>query len=216
MDRVFGKRMLGIVAVLPILLIHGYAEDAHIWDSWISWLKADHFNATAITFSNDDQCGTVVQHAAELANILRHYGKVNIVAHSAGGLVARWEITHNQDKVANLVMLGTPNQGTTAAYTDLTSCAGSAGLADLQPGSNATQAVDKTQTHYYAIAGNDSSPCFFIGGFRYTCYLEPNDGLVTVSSALSYYLSLGIWPYDHAGLVMHKDIYQRVLWEISK
>lgn len=198
-----------ILAILPILLVHGYGEDSHVWDSWVSWLKSDNItNVNVITFHNDDKCGTVEQHATELGNITV---PVNIVAHSAGGLDARWYIAHG-GKVANLIMVGTPNLGTTAAYQDLTSCAGSTGLLDLQPDSLATHSVDKASTtNYYTVAGNDSDPCYFVGAFRYMCYLVANDGLVTVNSAQSSYQSLGIYPYNHIGLLMHKDIYEKVL-----
>lgn len=205
------KMKLSIILSIPILLIHGYGEDAHVFDSWLKWLKIDHItNVKAITFLNDDKCGTVAQHATELANQI--HTTVNIVAHSQGGLVARWYIAHSQDKVANLIMIGTPNHGTEAAYVDLSSCAGSAGVLDLQPHSDATQSVDKTnQTHYYTIAGNYATPCFFIAGFMYTCYLIPNDGLVTVSSAQSSYLSLGVYHYNHDDIMTHKEIYETVL-----
>lgn len=44
-------------------------------------------------------------------------GKVNIIAHSLGGLDARYMITHlgMADRVASLTMVGTPHRGTTAA-----------------------------------------------------------------------------------------------------
>ena len=49
--------------------------------------------------------------------------KVNIVAHSKGGLDARWYIAHGgANKVANLIMIGTPNSGSPAAWMDITGC----------------------------------------------------------------------------------------------
>jgi pimeloyl-ACP methyl ester carboxylesterase len=201
-----------LLSLLPVVLIHGYAEDSHVWDSWASWLKSDHFNVTSITFRNDDRCGSVKQHAMELNNTLIHSGRVNIIAHSAGGLVARWYIAHNPDadKVANLVMIATPNTGTTAAYLDLTTCAGAAGVEDLKPGSEVTQTTDQANTHYYTITGNYAIPCYFVI-LRYTCYIDQNDGLVTVSSAQSVYPSLGVFPYNHTGLLRHRDVYEKAL-----
>lgn len=107
---------------IPILLIHGYGEKADIWNWWIDWLGQDNFsNVHTATFTND-RCGSVEQHASELQNIvdsiLSQTGseKVNIVAHSKGGLDARWFIANNNvDKVANLIMIGTPNSGSPAA-----------------------------------------------------------------------------------------------------
>jgi pimeloyl-ACP methyl ester carboxylesterase len=181
-------------------------------------------NVKAITFVNDDECGSVAQHATELRNIVNDilsgspYDKVNIVAHSKGGLDARWYIANNNiDKVANLIMIGTPNSGTTAAFSDLTGCAAFPGSdSDLWPNSEATQAADRNSTHYYTIAGNLAIPCFFTGFFVSSCYLLPNDGLVTVTSAqCTYdhcYTSLAApFPYNHEELLTQKDVYEKVL-----
>jgi pimeloyl-ACP methyl ester carboxylesterase len=209
---------------LPILLIHGYGEDYSIWTSWINWLRADHFDMTkvySINFTNDDECGSVAQHATELTNIVNrilnetHSDKVNIVAHSKGGLDARWYIAHDNAKVANLIMIGTPNSGTTAAFWQYYGCPFGSDF-DLFQGSHATQVEDRTQsTHYYAIAGNLAIPCFLVSPFFSSCYFLPNDGFVTVSSAQSspyvYYPSLGVFLYNHFGLYSHKDVYEKVL-----
>ncbi len=204
------------ILALPILLIHGYSEDSHVWDSWLKWLKADNIPATAITFhQHNDKCGTVAEHAAELNKLIQSKSKVNIIAHSKGGLDARWYIAHtSSDKVANLIMIATPNAGTTAAYIDLTSCAfvSSAGLGDLQPGSKATQTTDNNnQTHYFTIAGNYASPCYFV--IERICNVVDSDGLVTVASTIgkSNYPLLGVFAYNHTGLLTHRDVYQKVL-----
>ena len=225
---------------LPILLIHGYGENSEIWDSWIHWLTGDQFDNTSskvylITFPNDDECGSAKQHADDLRNIVNrilsetHSDKVNIVAHSKGGSDARWYIADN-DKVANLIMIGTPNQGTTASIPaafgwDLLCPPGSAGLKDLLPYSNASQSVDRPQsTNYYTIAGYysplpypncpDLIPPYL--PFYGNCLLgSDNDLLVTVGSAQCSpdhcYNSLGEFPYDHIHLLTHKDVYEKVL-----
>lgn len=201
------------ILALPILLIHGYSEDSHVWDSWLKWLKADNIPAATITFhQHNDKCGTVAEHAAELNKLI--HGHVNIIAHSKGGLDARWYIAHNNpDKVANLIMIATPNAGTTAAYIDLTSCAfqdsGSAGLVDLQPGSKATQSTNNQATHYFTIAGNYASPCYFV--IERICNVVDSDGLVTVANAKSNYTLLEVFPYNHNGLLTHRDVYEKVL-----
>ena len=52
---------------LPILLIHGYAQDQSVWDTWERWLGRDNFsNIFPIKFRNDDRCGSVQQHAEEV------------------------------------------------------------------------------------------------------------------------------------------------------
>jgi pimeloyl-ACP methyl ester carboxylesterase len=211
---------------LPILLIHGYNEYPSIWDSWRGWLRADNFsNVYSITFQ-DDKCGSVEAHAAELNNtvngILRNTGgeKVNIVAHSKGGLDARWYLAHSGiDKVANLIMIGTPNSGSPAAVWDISGCPFGSD-SDLFAGSAATQVVDRPQsTHYYTIAGNwmPDNVCW-IGLFEYpnggNCFIPgPDDLLVPLVSAESsphyHYTLLGVYPYSHVELLQHKDVYER-------
>lgn len=212
---------------LPILLIHGYNEYPSILDSWRGWLQADNFsNIYSIRFQ-DDKCGSVEAHAAELNNIVNGilhdtgYEKVNIVAHSKGGLDARWYIGHSGiDKVANLIMIGTPNSGSPSAVWDISGCLPGSD-SDLFPGSSATEVVDRPQsTHYYTIAGNwMSDNVCWIGIFEYrdggNCFIPgPDDLLVPLNSAESSphynYMLLGIFPYSHVELLQHRDVYERV------
>lgn len=219
--------LLAFVIAAPILLVHGYGEGASVWNSWKSWLAADGFkDVYNATFKDDDQCGNVGDHAMELSGMINRIlhdtssKQLNIIAHSKGGLDARWYISHTPtDKVANLIMLATPNAGTYSAYLDLTECAytgsDSTGLEDLQPGSEATQTPDRTNdTKYFNIAGNVSMPCAFVV-VRSMCYFVESDGFVTSSSALSHGKSLGIFPYNHTGLLNHLDVYERVLGVLS-
>jgi pimeloyl-ACP methyl ester carboxylesterase len=210
---------------LPVLLIHGYAEDASIWNLWRGWLAGDSFSKVSpITFPSNDQCGSVEQHATQLKNIIdgilsgTPYKKVNIVAHSKGGLDARWYIANSGiNKVANLIMIGTPNAGTTAAFLDITRCSGSD--SDLLPGSFATQVADRPQsTHYYTVAGNWKPsiicpsflpPGWYIDGGN--CLIPgEDDSLVAVNSVESShnYNSLGEYPYSHFELLRHKNVYE--------
>ncbi|MGB8036215.1 MAG: alpha/beta fold hydrolase [Nitrososphaeraceae archaeon] len=205
---------------LPILLIHGYGQDSSVWNSWRGWLAADNFSKVySITFPLDDRCGLTEEHAMELKNIVdkilseTHSEKVNIVAHSKGGLDARWYIANSDpDKVANLIMIGTPNAGSPAAFVDITGCPFGSDI-DLFPGSLATQVVDRPQsTNYYTIAGNWMPNDLCLGG---SCLIPgPDDGLVAVDSVESSpnYIVLGQpVPYDHFHLLEHKDVYERAL-----
>ena len=53
-----GKEMT--TTKLPVLLIHGYMEDASVWNKWINLLKNDGISAVyPITFKqSDDKCGS--------------------------------------------------------------------------------------------------------------------------------------------------------------
>jgi len=52
---------------LPVLLKHGYMEDASVWNKWIDLLKKDGIPSPSIyliTFiHSDDKCGSSAEHA---------------------------------------------------------------------------------------------------------------------------------------------------------
>ena len=192
---------------LPVLLIHGYAEDAAIWKKWEDLLKKDGIQFFTITFKDsDDKCGSAEQHAKELEkrvqDVKQQSGaqKINIVGHSKGGLDARvfLDITDTKD-VANLIMIGTPNAGSPAAETN-NACAPA--IFDLRPGANATKAVMNPNTKYYTITGDwlpavQGNPA--IPGH--------DDGLVPVESVETegYFQSLGRTEHAHAELLQEQE-----------
>lgn len=80
---------------LPVLLIHGYASDASVWETWEQLLSNDDIVFRAVTFAddprtfvNEDKCGRAVDHASELNQIVEDFKrdtgseKISIVAHS--------------------------------------------------------------------------------------------------------------------------------------
>ena len=192
---------------LPVLLIHGYAEDAAIWKKWEDMLRKDGIQFFTVTFKDsDDKCGSAEQHAEELEkrvqDIKQQSGaqKINIVGHSKGGLDARvfLDITDTKD-VANLIMIGTPNAGSPAAETN-DACAPA--VFDLRPGANATKAAMNPNTKYYTIAG-DWMPLT-----QGNLMIQGNDdGLVPVESVESqeYFQSLGRTEHGHAELLSEKE-----------
>ncbi|HET8794227.1 MAG TPA: alpha/beta fold hydrolase [Nitrososphaeraceae archaeon] len=201
---------------LPILLVHGYMEDATVWNKWIDLLKKDNVPPTAlypITFKeSDDKCGSTVEHAKELSTIIRQIkdetgqDKVNIVAHSKGGLDARVYLTNNTNDVANLIMIGTPNAGSPLAE----SCEiGIPAVYDLRPGSAATEVKMNPNTKYYTIAGDwnpQSENYHLFFSFEQSGFYSlpiPNDGMVSVSSVESqdYFINLGHSTNCHSNLL---------------
>src|SRR5687768_9195163 len=143
---------------LPVLLIHGYMENASVWNKWIDLLKKDGISAIyPITFKqSDDECGSAAEHAKELSNIIGQIkketgqNKVNIVGHSKGGLDARVYLANNTQDVANLIMIGTPNSGSPLAES---SDMGTPAIYDLRPRAEATEVKMNLNTKYYTIAG---------------------------------------------------------------
>src|SRR5919112_2710802 len=191
---------------LPVLLIHGYGEDAAIWKKWEDLLKKDGIQFFTITFKDsDDKCGSAEQHAKELEkrvqDVKQQSGaqKINIVGHSKGGLDARVYLAAGTGDVANLIMIGTPNAGSPAA--EISNVCKPA-IDDLRPGANATKAEMNPNTKYYTIAGDwlplvQGNPT--IPGH--------DDGLVPVDSVKSegYFQSLGTTEHAHAELLSEKE-----------
>jgi uncharacterized alpha/beta hydrolase family protein len=192
---------------LPVLLIHGYAEDAAIWKKWEDLLKRDGIQFFTITFKDsDDKCGSAEQHAKELEkrvqDVKQQSGaqKINIVGHSKGGLDARvfLDITDTKD-VANLIMIGTPNAGSPAAETN-DACAPA--IFDLRPGANATRAEMNPNTKYYTITGD-----WLPAAQGNLAIPGHDDGLVPVESVESqgYFQSLGRTEHAHAELLQEQE-----------
>ena len=201
---------------LPVLLIHGYMEDASVWNKWVDLLKKDGISAVyPITFKqSDDKCGSAADHAKELSNIIGQIkketgqNKVNIVGHSKGGLDARVYLANNTQDVANLIMIGTPNAGSPLAEL---SNMGAPAVYDLRPGAAATEVKMNPNTKYYTIAGEWDPQ---LGNCQLTPFLpmeqsgssdlpKPNDGMVPLSSVESqdYFINLGHSKNCHSNLL---------------
>ena len=201
---------------LPVLLIHGYGEDAAIWKKWEDLLKKDGIQFFTITFKDsDDKCGSAEQHAKELEkrvqDVKQQSGaqKINIVGHSKGGLDARvfLDITDTTD-VANLIMIGTPNAGSPLAENNHM-CAPA--IYDLKPGAADTKVKMNPNTKYFTIAGDwdpNTGNCnlslfSFAQQAGSSSLPKPNDGMVPVSSveSLEYSTSLGHSKSCHSNLL---------------
>ncbi|MDQ6865879.1 MAG: alpha/beta fold hydrolase [Thermoproteota archaeon] len=198
---------------LPVLLIHGYLSDAAVWNKWQDLLKKDGIPVFAITFQqSDDKCGSAAAHAKELSkkigDIKSQTGQnqVNVVGHSKGGLDARVYLANGTHDVANLIMIGTPNAGSSLAQPSNT-CAPA--VYDLKPGAADTLVKMNPNTRYYTIAG-DWNPS--LGNCQLSLFLpmelynnlpKPNDGLVPVSSVESqgYFHNLGHTNSCHTNLL---------------
>ena len=192
---------------VPVLLVHGYAEDAAVWKKWEDMLRKDGIQFFTVTFKDsDDKCGSAKQHAIELEKMVQDIKeqsgaqKINIVGHSKGGLDARVFLDNTDTKdVANLIMIGTPNAGSPVAETNY-ACAPA--VYDLGLGANATKAVINPNTKYYTIAGN------WMPLTQGNLMIPGNDdGLVPVESVESqqYFQSLGRTEHGHAELLSEKE-----------
>jgi pimeloyl-ACP methyl ester carboxylesterase len=157
---------------LPVLLIHG-------WSDWIDELNSTGIYAEAVTFGEDDPeydaCGRSADHATDLKQIVEdfksrtHAEKINLVAHSKGGLDARVYLANNlaNEDVANLIIIGTPNRGSPVADhfvgQGIIVCAPA--VYDLLSDSNATMVSANPNTDYHTIASDWVSEYAFLAPF---------------------------------------------------
>jgi len=215
---------------IPVILIHGYNEDSNVWLIWEQLLSQNNIPFCTVSFhQSNDECGSAVSHAIELAQIVQQVkditgqDKVNIVAHSKGGLDARVYLANtNTQDVANLIMIGTPNGGDPLAdltvssnvfnpwFYFLQSYFCTPALYDLETTAEDTKVRENTNTNYYTIYGdwNPDLPCSFywFDNNNYNYLGEPNDGIVPKSSVLSLanhytnYINLGSTSHCHQDL----------------
>jgi pimeloyl-ACP methyl ester carboxylesterase len=191
---------------LPVLLVHGNLEDARIWATWQNMLTEDGIPFYTVTFTSDDKCGSAANHAIELQTIVQKilkstgYKKVNVAAHSKGGLDARAYLSTGTENVANLIMIGTPNAGSPLAFMN-NFCA--PGIFDLRPGASVQEAPRNVHTKYFTISG-DWLPNIWGFGNGGNIYIPgPDDGIVPLSSveSKSYFESLGRTSDNHIDLL---------------
>jgi pimeloyl-ACP methyl ester carboxylesterase len=157
---------------IPVLLIHGWNEGEggslpiH-FDVWQQRLNQDKIPFCVISFKqSSDACGSSADHAKELAQIVQNIksktgqNQVNIVGYSKGGLDARVYLGNdlsNKD-VANLIMVGTPNDGSPIASSaqllpkSFRICWPA--IDDLAEDSTATKVQINSNTNYYTIGGH--------------------------------------------------------------
>ena len=119
-------RSVGEPAALdvPIVLVPGWLDTGRdLADLRIRLLGSGLDGSAVRTLTFAEPTGSNVDHAAELDSlvqqVLRETGsdRVDIVAHSMGGLATRWYLsTHREPPVRRVAFLGTPHRGTLAAH----------------------------------------------------------------------------------------------------
>jgi triacylglycerol lipase len=146
----------------PVLLIHGYRSTHNVWDEWEDKLREVGIYTKAITFPRNDKCGSAMDHAIQLNQLVKDFieesraEKINIVTHSKGGLDARVYLANNpsSDDVANLIMIGTPNEGSPLADHYYHSDGCKPAVHDLRTTSPVLRVEQNEHTTYHTIASN--------------------------------------------------------------
>lgn len=118
----------GTPQYFPLVLVHGLCSNASTWSTFAQVLRDEGFvvhDGLNLTESND-RPQELVQDFADYLSTIRA-PKVNVVAHSLGGLVTREYIVkifedpelRGTQRIKNLITLGTPHHGSEAyGYMD--------------------------------------------------------------------------------------------------
>ena len=104
----------------PLVMLHGIGfRDLRYFNYWGRIPKELTRNGAVVYYGHQEAWGTIeenaafVQHKIEEILAIEHCEKVNIIAHSKGGLDARYLITHlhMEQQVASLTTVSTPHMG---------------------------------------------------------------------------------------------------------
>lgn len=104
----------------PILLVHGvFFRDNKYFNYWGRIPKELQYNGATIYYGEHSSASSIEESAKELANRIKNIisetgcEKLNIIAHSKGGLDCRYAIKHFDisNMVASLITINTPHRG---------------------------------------------------------------------------------------------------------
>jgi hypothetical protein len=238
------------VAPKPVILVHGLNSDATAWSSWTKpggFLDQSGLHGYA---ADDEQFGTAVMNMgsatrpldptntiAQNADILARYiaavrantgaERVDIVAHSMGGLVSRFYIQNLMPlaevegldpvpTVNQLFMLGTPNLGTACTRIP-------AALGLVYPASAQVTPEYITQIFNPTVHDQRGVPFFAIAGdavrdfLAIRCTGQPTDLYVSVDSVLrGVQVSPLEVPLVHSDLNKKQEIFDTVFPSLSR
>ena len=119
----------------PVLLVHGVLCNAGVWHRFVRWLRARGVGPVyAISYgpplASIDWFAHEVAHKIDAILAATGARRVVVVAHSMGGLVMRAYLRDQGGaKIARLVTIGTPHEGSMHAWMAMGAC-----LAQLRPG----------------------------------------------------------------------------------
>ena len=130
-----------LAARIPVLLVHGLVDNRSVFSVMQRSLRRRGF-AHVCTWNYSPLLTDVARGAADLGAHLERicrqtgYDRVHVVGHSLGGLIARYHVQRQRgdDRVASLVTLGTPHQGSVLAHVGPTPL-----IRQLRPGSRVLQ-----------------------------------------------------------------------------
>ena len=178
-----------------VVFVHGFFASAGVWNPLADHLVDCGVAPRQVHF-NYAPAGSIEAHARRLQRVIERaqaHGPVTIVAHSLGGLIARWYVQLLGGRVDALVAMGTPHHGTDKARGWPLNLA-----RELSPGSSALRALAATRHR--------------LSRSRVICVVGGIDMLVSPASASLEGASVLTLPETgHHGLIYHPAAWSAVV-----
>ncbi len=218
----------------PVVMVHGFISS---WQAWQTYLGPDGYLASVgiAGFAVGDgqaagvlNTGSITDPAgrtntiAENAAVLKQYvsrvkeltgaQKVDLLVHSMGGLISRYYIDRlmAERDVAQLIMLGTPQNGTECAYLPASLGFYLPASLEIRPsyiqGLYNQQILHRHGVQFYALAGIP-----IIEAFKSPCTTVPSDIAVSLESANGLPLTLREIALLHTDLNASKQAFQEFI-----
>jgi pimeloyl-ACP methyl ester carboxylesterase len=222
-----GETRLGEVTLTvrprPVVMVHGFGAT---WQAWQTYLGPDGYLAsigvagyavgdgqipgamnTGNLLNPPGRTNTIAENAAIVKQVIdgvkKSTGaeKVDLIAHSMGGLISRYYIDRVMEgrDVGQLIMLGTPQNGTDCAYLPASLSFYLPAALEIRPryvqGIFNRQVTHRHGVQFYALAGIP-----IIEAFKSPCTSVPSDIAVSLDSAHGLPLNLEQIPLLHTDL----------------
>ena len=189
-----GASAAGSATLPPVLLVHGFRGSPGAFDTMAARLARGGRVVYAIALPGQDNL--INARAVRAFAAAHHLRRVDVVAHSMGGLSSRWFVKYLRGKISvgHYVSLGTPHYGLWATCP-----------APLDYGGQMCPNGDFLRT----LNSRDDTP----GTTRYTSIFSADDGLVPASSSrldggACLIRDRGV---THGGLLSDTRVYQQVV-----
>jgi len=219
------------VAARPVVMVHGFSSS---WVAWEDYLGPDgylasigvpgyavgdgQFEGAMNTGRLEEPTGrtnTIAQNAAILSEYIeavkKHTGaqKVDLLAHSMGGLISRYYIDRlmGEEGVGQLIMLGSPMAGTDCANLPASLGYYLPAVLEIRP-SYIIRTFNQQITHRHGV------PFFALAGvpilepIKSPCTPVPTDIAVSLTSVSAIPLHLSQLPVLHIDLNTSRQVFQ--------
>lgn len=189
-------------AALPVLLVHGVLCNAGVWHPFARWLRARGV-APVYAVSYGPPLASIDAFAAQVSEkidaVLAATGadRVVVIAHSMGGLVLRALLRDGGGaRIARLVTVGTPHEGSVHAWLAAGAC-----LGQMRPGNAWLRALGPPQ-------GGALPPVVSLWSWH--------DSMVApqTSSRIGYGENVELAGVAHNALLRDERVYEKLLAQI--